>query len=226
MAWQTTRCVNSWSIIRQPEFLSHSNTNSPDGDDGLGSHLLSPAPTHRAEAAQAHPGEASLLPARKLKPEAAADLQSLCSQQHVWEQKAEASVPVLRSNKPHWLLPENLPPFPRSAHSLIHPNPCKPTALLGLKGFVPRSSKSHNTPRTVRAEQVTFSATGTACWEQRSPWHGVAGNRRCPSCICLTQQSLRRATLLKKGHFHFNLVDSLPFMDLLQDTFFHRSTNF
>lgn len=29
-AWQTTRCFNSWSIIRQPEFLSHSNiSNGP-----------------------------------------------------------------------------------------------------------------------------------------------------------------------------------------------------
>lgn len=61
------------------------------------------------------------------------------------------------------------------------------------------------------------------------PWHGIATNLQCPSCMYLTQHSLKRATLLKKGQFHFNLVDSSPFTDLLQDTFvavlfFHIST--
>lgn len=168
-AQQTMRCFNSGSIVRQPEFLSHSNIPSGPDDEGLGLHFLPPTSTHKAEAALPHPsGEASPLrasPTRKLKPKGAPDLQSLCSQQQIWEEKAEGSVLVLCSNKPCWLLTENLPPFPHSAHSLNNPNPCKLSALLWLKGFVPRSLKSHNMPLTVRALQVTFSARETACWE-------------------------------------------------------------
>ena len=135
---------------------------------GVGLYFLPPTSMPKSEAALPHPsGEVSLLPAspaRKLKCKGASDFQSLCSQQQIWEEKAGPML-VLCSNKPHWLLTENLPPFPHSAHSLKNPNPCKLSALLWLKGFVPRSLKSHNMPLAVRVLQVTFSATETACWE-------------------------------------------------------------
>lgn len=135
----------------------------------VGLHLLPPSSMHKAEVALQHPsGEASQLPAspaRKLRYKHASHLQSLCSQQ-IWEEKAEGSVLVLCPKTSHIGCRQKIClPFHIQLTHWKNPNQCKPSALLWLTGFVPRSLKSHNMPLTVRVLWVTFSATETACWE-------------------------------------------------------------
>lgn len=104
-------------------------------------------------------------------------------------------------------------PFHHALYSLNNPNPHKAPALLWLQGFVASSSKPHNMPLTVRAAQVTVPQ-GQLVGSKGRPRHGAAINLRCPSHLTVTLHSLRGATPLQKGHFHFHLVDFLPFTDL------------